>query len=277
MGIGYEREQLIKRMRNWGERKTNVRAIVQTGSLVRGDGLADDYSDIDIEIIANEPATLIGAVDWVNELGKPITMLHLDAEEEDDWPTCLVIFGGRVKVDFTLAGPARLKSMIEQKELLPLYERGYKFILDKDKFSQYLPSAGFSFPIADGPTEACFRERVEEFWFEAFHVHGYLAREELFLVKQRDWTMKELLLEMMEWHALALNEKPVDIWHSGKGLRRWAGEDIWLRLQDTFGNFDAKDALRAYESTTALYSELARMVASIKGWAYPEKVEEQLR
>lgn len=85
--------------------------------------------------------------------------------------------------------------------------------------------------------------------------------------------MKVLLLEMMEWHALARSGGSVDVWHMGKGLRTWTDAATWAELQRTFGHFDAEDARRAYDVTTRLYSRLAREVSDVKGWAYPDRVE----
>ncbi|AUX73396.1 aminoglycoside 6-adenylyltransferase [Erwinia pyrifoliae DSM 12163] len=268
---------LLEKIQQWASNTDNVRALVQTGSLVRADGLADEFSDIDIEIIAREPHLLAVTDGWIGAIGETITVLHLDAEDDQQWPTRLVIFEGRTKVDFTLAGLSRLTRMAADNQLDPLYQRGYRLVMDKDNLAQRLPAAILTGSTRTIPTEAHFCQRVEEFWFEAFHVPGYLARNELFLVKQRDWTMKELLLEMIEWHALVDSGGLTDVWHGGKGMRGWAGEEIWLQLDQTFGHFDAEDAWRAYGATTTLYARLAREVAGIKEWVYPDRVEKLLR
>lgn len=250
--IETERSTLLASIRAWATAKGDVRALVQTGSLVRHDGLADEFSDLDIEIISRDPASLVENDAWIHEIGSPITPLRLDAEDDQQWSTRLVIFEGGIKVDFTLAGLRRVESMSGANGLDPLYERGYSILLDKDGLTKGLPAPGFTAPVRPLPAEARFRERVEEFWFEAFHVPRYLARGELYQVKQRDWTMKELLLEMMEWHALARSGGAVDVWHMGKGLRSWTDSATWTELQTIFGHFDPQDARRAHEATTQL-------------------------
>ncbi|WP_434638932.1 aminoglycoside 6-adenylyltransferase [Klebsiella sp. I138] len=272
-----QRSQLAARIRTWAHGNDNVRALVQTGSLARRDGLVDAFSDLDMDIIAQDPVGMAKNDDWIHRFGEVITILHLDAVDAQSWPTRLVIYAGGIKVDFTLAGLARLQKMASPAGLDPLYERGYQLLVDKDAFAKALPAATYRFPVHAMPDEQRFLARVEEFWFEAFHVPRYLARDELLLAKQRDGTMKELLLEMIEWHAIARHPEPVDIWHLGKGIRHWAGEAIWAELQATYGHFDASDARRAYQATTALYARLAREVARIQGWPYPESVERALR
>lgn len=269
-----KRSGLLASIREWATAQDDVRALVQTGSLVRHDGLVDEFSDLDIEIVARDPVFLMENDAWIHEIGSPITILHLDAEDGQEWSTRLVIFEDGIKVDFTLAGFRRLEGMSGAGGLDPLYERGYSILLDKDGQAKKLPAPSFAAPVRSLPSEARFRERVEEFWFEAFHVPRYLARGELYQVKQRDWTMKELLLEMMEWHALARSGGAVDVWHIGKGIRAWADSATWAALQETFGRFDAEDSRRAHDATTRLYSRLAREVAGMKGWTYPDKVED---
>jgi aminoglycoside 6-adenylyltransferase len=78
----------------------------------------------------------------------------------------------------------------------------------------------------------------------------------------------------MEWHALARSGGSLDVWHIGKGLRTWTDSATWTELQGAFGHFDARDARRAHDTTTRLYSRLAREVAGMKGWTYPGEVEE---
>ena len=272
--VEIKRSGLLASIREWASTQDDVRALVQTGSLVRRDGLADEFSDLDIEIMVRDPALLIESDAWIYKIGSPITILHLDTEDGQEGSSRLVIFEDGIKVDFSLAGLSHLESMAGVNGVDPLYQRGYSVLLDKDGLAERLPSPSFTPPIRSLPSEAHFRERVEEFWFEAFHVPRYLARGELYQVKQRDWTMKELLLEMMEWHALARSGGSIDVWHIGKGIHSWADSATWTELQETFGHFDAPDARRAYDATTRLYSRLAREVADMRGWTYPDKVED---
>ena len=258
----------------WSAAHKGVEALVHTGSLVRPDNRADEFSDLDIEIIAARPKGLAANDTWLAEIGELITVLRLD--EDQDWPTRLAIFEGGVKVDFTIAGRQRVTEMV-RSGLDPLYERGYRILLDKTGATKDLPAPSHRFPIASLPSPETFRERVEEFWFEAFHVPKYLARGELFLVKQRDWTMKELLLEMIEWHAIATSPKPVDVWHIGTRLQEWTDPGTWRELQETFGRFDAEDQKRAFEETATLYGRLGREVAARAGFHYPQRVEDKIR
>ncbi|MBS0224387.1 MAG: aminoglycoside 6-adenylyltransferase [Proteobacteria bacterium] len=272
------RDDVLASILRWAGGREDVAAAILTGTLARNDRSADAFSDIDIEIIAHDPRLLAEDDRWLSVFADPVTVLHL--EQDDGWPTRLAIYDDGMdgtKVDFTLAAPRRLQEMISDRRLNALYTRGYRVLLDKDGVTKGLPPPTGDVPRRSLPTKEEFRRRVEEFWFEAFHIPKYLARGELFLVKRRDWTMKELLLEMMEWHALALNPTPVDIWHLGARLRQWTDPGTWRDLHRTFARFDADDARRAFEETTALYGRLAREVARKAGFPYPETVEAKIK
>ncbi len=80
------------------------------------------------------------------------------------------------------------------------------------------------------------------------------------MVKLRDNTMKELLLCMLEWHAIARSPKPVDIWHNGLRMHEWVAPQTWIELQKTFGQFGATDAQRAFEATIQLELTMYKLI-----------------
>ncbi|WP_339056732.1 aminoglycoside 6-adenylyltransferase [Candidatus Regiella endosymbiont of Tuberolachnus salignus] len=261
----------------WAKNADGVQALIQTGSLARNDNSADILSDIDIEIITSNPEVLMNDDQWMNKIGELITVLRLDPNSDQEWATRLAIYRDGVKVDFTLAGIERVRGMADEGKLCELYERGYRILLDKTAITAGLPATSYGFPGRTLPSQYSFRTSVEEFWFEAFHIPKYLARGELWMVKLRDNTMKELLLCMLEWHAIACSPKPVDIWHNGLRMHEWVAPQTWIELQETFGQFDATDAQRAFEATIQLYGRLGREVAEYTGLCYPQECENRIK
>ncbi|PHM28546.1 aminoglycoside 6-adenylyltransferase [Xenorhabdus innexi] len=233
------RDNCLKGIIKWAESVDHVQALIQTGSLARKDNSSDDLSDIDIEIITSNPALLMQDRRWLYEFGELITVLSFDPDEHQEWATRLAIYSNGVKIDFTLAGIERVRHMADEGILDELYGRGYTILLDKSSVTQGIPAPAYTFPVRTLPSQSEFTASVEEFWFEAFHIPKYLARGELWLVKLRDNTMKELLLCMLEWHALARHSSTIDVWHNGLHVREWTDSQTWDELQSTFGRFDA--------------------------------------
>lgn len=271
------RDKYLQSVLEWASATDAVLALIQTGSLARQDDSADEYSDLDIEIISSDSDALARDDGWLHRIGPLITVLRLEAGNDQPWPTRLAIYQGGVKIDFTVAGLERLRRMTAPAGLDDLYARGHRVLLDKAGVAASLPPPPYRFPVEPLPSQHEFQTSVEEFWFEAFHVPRYLARGELWLVKQRDWTMKTLLLRMAQWHALALRPGHVDVWHNGLRMDQWADRDTWHAMQQIFGGFDSADAQRAFEATVRLYGRLGREVAQRAGLEYPQACEDQIQ
>jgi aminoglycoside 6-adenylyltransferase len=253
----------------WASGRPDVRAVLLTGSHARGD--ADSSSDLDVELYTTEPERYAGR-DWMAEI-RPV-WVHLGFEPVPGRPTRtrLTIFAGGDKVDFVV-GPVELLERLAGG-LDDLHERGYRVLLDRDGVAPRLPPASGRAPAVALPTEEELRDVVEEFWFEAWHIPKYLDRRELWVVKHRDWTMKELLLRVLEWEAAT---RALDPWHIGTRIGDWAPPEARGRLQAAFGRYDAAEARGALLATIDLFADVARTVAARLELRYPGEVEEPLR
>jgi aminoglycoside 6-adenylyltransferase len=261
--------EIIANLLRWAQGGENIRAIVQTGSSSRSPGASDRFSDRDIELICRDPTPLLTDDAWVHAIAPVWVALSLE-NDPGDFETRLVFFEGARKVDFTIADRSRLDAMIDTGCLDPLYERGYRVLLDKDGLTSGLPAPTGRAPRAPLPTEAEFAATVTEFWFEAAHMPTYLTRDDLWVVKLRDGTMKAMLLRMLEWHALYTSGPEIDVWHIGTKMKRWVDPETWAELHGIFGHFDATDSVRALEATMRLFTRLTHEVADHAGFAVPE-------
>lgn len=265
------KEPLLQRIKDWSVANDNVVALIMTGSHARGDDRVDEQSDLDLEIIADEPSELADDNTWLNKLGR--VLVGQAFNEGQEYPTRLVFYEGGKKVDFTLASPRRLTDMIRARKLDGLYERGYKVIIDKRGITKDLPAPSGQFPIASIPTQTEFTAAVEEFWFEAAHIPMYLSRDELWVAKFRDWTMKENLLKMLEWHSIATSEAEIDVWHIGSHMKDWVDPLIWQELHGVFSRFESKDSWRGLLATINLFRRLAIETAARAGLDYPNEID----
>jgi aminoglycoside 6-adenylyltransferase len=256
----------------WAQRDDNVIAVITTGSRSRAIGDPDDLSDLDLEVIARDPDRLLDDDAWFRAFGDVWVAMRFDDRQ---YPTRLVVYDDGSKIDFTVAGVERLREMDD--DLDPVYDRGYRVLLDKDGVARRLPTATGAFPVHPPPTQAEYTATVEEFWFEATHFPRYLVRDDLWVVKFRDWTMKTDLLRMLEWNAAARSEEPIDVYFVGARMKEWVDDTTWRQLDHAFGRFDHEDAWRALLATTDLFARLSREVAERVGLRYPEELEQHVR
>lgn len=268
--------ELIERIVGWASTDENIRAVVITGSSSRGDASTDRFSDRDIEIIARDPTALLADDSWIHAIAPVWIALYLDNTELGIPPTRLVFFEGGYKVDFTLTDRTRIEQMVDADALNDLYRRGYRVLVDKDGLTDRLPLPTDGAPRKDLPDQQKFADIVTEYWFEAAHMPTYLTRGDLWVVKHRDWTMKQMLLRMLEWHALATGGKGIDTWYIGTKMRRWVDEETWQEVGHVFARFDAEDSWRALVASMRLFSRLTREIARALELDYPRDAERHI-
>ncbi|MCC2279931.1 aminoglycoside 6-adenylyltransferase [Streptomyces sp. ET3-23] len=267
-------EEFVVRVLDWARTRPDIRAVLRTGSRARRDGTADAVSDHDIELYTTDPEQYADSDAWVGALGPVLVSVGLEGPWDN--PARLVFFEDGVKADFQVLPVSRLAEMAAAG-LDEVHVRGYEVLFEHDGAAAALPAAPGGPPAAELPDAREFHELCAEFWFEMAHLPRCLARGELWVAKSRDWTAKELLQTMIEWHALTRHGAEHDVWYGGTRMRRWAAPGVWDRLPETFGGFTAEDILRGARATADLFAELAKEVAGTHGFPYPEKAERAIR
>lgn len=267
-----DQAELLQSITSWAQADKNVLALIITGSHGRQPKVTDEYSDYNLEIIAENPNRLSQDDRWLHEFGPVWVSRYVD--EGHPHPTRSVYYQDGLKVDFMLAGPDRITAMIEAGQLEDLYERGYGVLLDKTNITADLPTANGAQPVHALPTSEELTATMTEFWFEAMHQPKYLAREDLWAVKQRTRTMLDLLLKLLEWHALATHDGDVDVWHDGLNMKQWVDATTWEELQYVYGRFDKGDSWLGLTALTQLFARLTREIATELNLNYPLDIQE---
>lgn len=261
----------------WAQKEENIRALVLTGSRARSDS-PDFLADFDIALFVTDPRPYLTSDSWLRAVGNfwvsiPEKM-YVGAREEAH--TLLVIFEGGVKVDFAFFPPDVLKKFDASGNFAALCAAGYKVLLDKDDIAATLQTVRLPARCGQKPTPEEFDMLVKEFFFEVYHVAKYLHRHDLWIAKFRDWSTKELLLCMLEWHAKAIHGWDHDTRHQGKEMHEWVDPEAWTVLQNCFGRFDAADSWRALETTVVLFRRVAQETAGRLDYTYPREVDQNI-
>lgn len=265
-------QQLEDRIAAWTESQPEIRAILVIGSRARRVFPADEWSDLDLMVFATDFDKYLADDDWLGDIGE--IWLNLAFEAGGD-PERIVRFDANRKVDFVFLAVDDLREMVESEKLDGVYQRGYYILVDKDGLAAQLPPPPFSPPPCEKPSEHVFVLAVSWFWHGSVYVAHQIRRRNLWVVKFRDWTMKELLLKMLEWHARSVHGWDYDTWHQGHFLSEWTDSQTWDELHGAFGRFDAADSWQALLATMDLFRRSAVETASRLGYAYPEATDER--
>jgi aminoglycoside 6-adenylyltransferase len=258
----------------WGQAEEAVRALVLVGSRARAQHTpADELADYDVQVYVTGANPCLQNDAWLSRIGK----VWVCIADQYDWnglciPTRLAIYEDGVKVDYSFY-PWNKWTNIAGNDIM---NRGCLILLDKDNITMNKQESPFQKRRQNPPDGKEYQHAVSEFWFEAYHVAKYLKRNELWLVKFRDWATKELLLKMIEWNARAKHGGEIDTCFMGKNMQAWVDAETWQALHAAFGRFDRQDSWNALLATMDLFRRLATETADLLRFTYPQEIDRNL-
>lgn len=191
-------EEILNKIIEWAKSEDSVCGLIVEGSIAQGQG--DGLSDVDISIFAKDIEPFVKDDSWSSKIAN-VWVYSPDKYYFSDVlvPTRLVIYEDGIKVDYSLWNI----DIVDDLSKSDYFDTGYKILLDKDNMLKNFKEPSLKPKLSEKPTEEEFVHAINEFWFEAYHVAKYLKRGDLWMAKSRDWSTKEFLLKMMEWHTLA--------------------------------------------------------------------------
>jgi aminoglycoside 6-adenylyltransferase len=267
--------ELLDRIVSWAEACPDIRGAMLVGSQARIDRPADEWSDLDLAVIATDPDRYLAQAGWLEQISKPwVTFLEgtiVGSRERR------VLFEGALDVDFNFFTPDQFRQILRDMAVTTsVLHRGARVLLDKDGIFPSLPPPSAEAPAVGPPSEAEFLSIVNEFWYRAVWSAKKLRRGELYIaISGCNGGMIRLLREMMERHARATRGWDFDTWHDGRFLERWADPRALEALRAAYAHYDASDIRRALLATMDLFRWVALETAERLGFSYPTMAEER--
>lgn len=235
----------------WARDDDNIRLVVLTGSVARGEGV-DELSDLDVELYVRDPDELLANRSWYRRFGDVLAVEEL---ENPGWNPTRLVYYVDGKIDFMIGGLTVLDASVS-------YDRAYRVLLDKDGVSDRL---GADTTLARPPTDEEFRRCVHWFTAAALMEAKAIVRDEPWMAKIRDAEVKETLLQMIEWDHHARYGWSFDTWHVGMHLRRWMDADVQDDLERCWAGFSLDDSRAALLASIDLFDRLCRRTADALG------------
>jgi aminoglycoside 6-adenylyltransferase len=262
-------QQLLERIVRWAEGCADIRAVVLAGSQARSETPADQWSDLDLGIIARDAERYLSTTEWLEPLGT-VWLTSLEGTPVGSVER-RVLFEGALDVDFSFFSPEQFRQVSSDTGVVAdIARRGVRVLVDKDGIAASLPPVAGEKIIARPPAESEFLQVVNDFWYHAVWTAKKLRRGEVYTAKVCcDGYMKRLLGDMIACHAHATHGWEYDTWHSGRFLERWADPRAVAGLREAYAYYDAADIRRALLSTMDLFRWLATETAQRLGFDYP--------
>ncbi len=267
-------EKIESNFISWVKTIEDIRAAFIVGSRARNDHPADEFSDMDIIFFTSKQNYYLTNNEWLNNFGN----IHASFVTQTDGgdPECLTLFDGGWQVDFVIHTTDNLNYLVKNKIIPNNFYRGVKVIIDKDNVVNDIIPKYSKAPQGNILSEDKFLQTINMFWFIVLYMAKQILRNELWVAKVRDGNLKELLLQMIEWHEKIINGVDYDTWHAGRFLYEWASKETQEELQNSFGHFDRLDSWNALIATMNLFKRLSHEICDRKKFSYPYDLEKSV-
>jgi aminoglycoside 6-adenylyltransferase len=252
----------------WAQAHEDVRALVLVGSLSRADTPADEWSDIDVVALVDDPARYLDDAGWVHELGRPLLTFVEPTALRDGFERRVLLEGG-VDVDVVPVAAAGADERLEAAGAV--LRRGFAVLHDELGIAPRLAEAAAR-PVdpVPLPTPQQVDELCADLWYHGLWTAKKLARGELWTATEcLDGHLRYRLLDLLRWRALLAGRAP---WHGVRFVEQWAGEPAEA-LAATFGGYGEDEIRRALWGLLDLSERLERELRERLGLPEADRTE----
>lgn len=267
-------ETIISNFVQWGNSTDKIYAALVIGSQARTDHPADDNSDLDIIMVADEPSCFLKSNQWLEQIGN--VNISFVENTIGGGKERRILFDNALDVDFVILSPTNFMDAMGSSEV-SILKRGYRILIDKIGLASILPPAaceGTLKPLYIPPAEPEFVNMVNDFWYHTVWTAKKLNRGEVWTAKFCvDNYMKRMLFDFIECHAHTLHGMDYDTWHDGRFMEEWAEEWIIRKLAKCYAHYEEKDIENALLSTMELFRLISLEIAHKLDYKYPVKAD----
>ena len=261
--------QIKSKILESAESDEDIKAVIAIGSSTRRDVKADEYSDLDLFIITENTEPWFSG-EYPKKFGNVNISFIENTLGGGKERRC--IYDEEKDVDFILLTPEQFKTAIYDGVAQWVMNRGYVVFYDTMDFASLLEKHIVHGVTAPSMTEDEFSNMVNDFYFHNIWSYKKLKRGEIWSAKNCvDSYLKRYLLRMMELYCSKISG--MDVWHDGRFIEKWAGEEILTELKECFAHYDKDDIKNALIKTHELFARITKELAETLGYEYPTGAE----
>lgn len=258
-----------KNITEYANRDVDIKAIVAIGSTTRTDVKADEFSDLDLIAATENPAKWLKG-EYPEKFGH-VSISFIEPTIGSGKERRL-IYDEDKDVDMIIFTPDQFENSIKTGVEQWFMNRGYDIMYDSGGFTELIKQYVSNVHLHPKMSEEEYLNLVNDFYFHNIWACKKLKRGEIWAAKMCvDAYLKNYLLKMMELYCFYQNG--IDVWHDGRFLDQWAGDDILEKLKNCFAHYDKDDIKKALIATHKLFDSIAKAVAEIRGYNYPFEAE----
>lgn len=180
-------DDVTRRLIQWAEAHSPVRAVLMTSTRAIPHAPVDALSDYDVVLAVRDIRPFHQDRRWLADFGQVLVSywdpIHPNPDYGLEQTGNVIQYENGLKIDFTLWSVDLLQRIAQSPTLPAELDAGYVALLDKDGLTRALPPPSHQAYRVILPTEEAFLTFVEEFFSDAPYVAKCLWRDELMPAK----------------------------------------------------------------------------------------------
>jgi aminoglycoside 6-adenylyltransferase len=242
--------EMVKRLKAWAEQESKVHSAMILGSQVREKFEGDEWSDLDVLLLVDDPQVFLQTDPWLTFFGEAVCgtveetqldWIHLT------WAVKRVLFADNRTVDFSILPYDRINDVLSINAEIHAY--GFQIIYDDSsnrlasKIETTLKHVEDAFPKI--PSEAQLLQTVNNLLFQLMFACKKIKRKELWVaVSCINQQISRRLLDLIEFHTASSGIESQYICYDGRFLEQRTRPDILEQLTNCFTKYNGSDAIQ---------------------------------
>lgn len=270
------KEEMLSLILDFARKDKRIRAVWMNGSRTNPNAPADCFQDFDIVYAVTDMQSFIQYPEWVDYFGERIIMqtpegCELFSPSLNGRYTYLMQFCDGNRIDLMLDPIEEAEKYLREDSLVTV-------LLDKDNRLPSLENSTDKDYWVKKPTERCFQDCCNEFWWVSTYVAKGLWRDEiLYAMEHLNRVMNDMLILMLSWKVGIETDFSVSIGKCGKYLKSYLSEQQWNQLMNSYGCKTEKSVWTALFSACELFEQTTEFVSEQIGYYYTKKEFEQTK
>lgn len=260
-------QSTVTKVIQWAAQTPNVHAAIVIGSQIRTEYPGDQWSDLDLLLLVQDPPALIDCDEWLHQFGTPVCITQEVVALEHlqlVWYVKRPLYDDLQAIDFSILPFSRLEDVLQVNR--DIHACGYSIIYSdsteglEEKFQKSIQ--GVAGPQLPRVTEAELYALVSDLLYHIIWTVRKVKRHELWsAVHCINCYMKQRLLTLMEMYNAVTSKNINRVMYDGRLLDSRMDPWVLEQLQGCFTKYDPTDVLTTlsnlYNLIFFLTSEIA--------------------
>jgi hypothetical protein len=266
--------ETVQKLRTWSQQEQAIQGLLILGSQVRDKFEGDEWSDLDVLLLADMPNVFMQSDTWLKDIGEVVCVI--DEETPLDWVNLTwrvrrVLFADHRAVDFSILPFNRVDDVLSMNA--EIHAHGYEVIYDaqkqilSEKIEETLANVKEDTPKI--PTEAELQQTINQLLFQLIFTGKKIKRNELWVaVSTINQQVNHLLLQLIEFHTATVVKTSQGIRYDGRFLEQRISPAMLEKLPECFAKYDEFDAIQTIDRLLKITSFLAKEICEKQNYSF---------